>query len=154
MKKFAKLLVAVAIALAASVSAHAQFSNLSYYSVKVTSISLAGFTSVNGSVKADINNEGDKLVITGIKGTLYRNGAEFFRGTGKDVVIPKGRKEITFSGVAQLSSFTLLFSVFSMKSGFDFSGFTADVEMVVTDSSGNSQLVSKKGIDVSAYLNR
>lgn len=152
MKKFAIFLTALAVALTVSLPARAQFGNLSYHSAKVTSISLAGFTSVNGSVKVDISNDGGKLTISGISGTLYRNGSEFFRGKANDIVIPQGRKEIVISGTATLCSFTSLFSVFSMRSGFNFSGYTADVVMTVTDADGNVLKIEKKGIDVSAYL--
>lgn len=126
--------------------------NLSTFTI--TSINRAGTRSLKGSVVIGVDNKSSDVVISDIKGTVYRGGTALVNGKAEDVTLPAGSNKVSVSGVATVcpgsSVWIAMFAALS-----DINSLTADISCTVTDAaSGKTTIVEKKGVSLNHYLNR
>ena len=126
--------------------------NLSTFNI--TSINRAGARSLKGSVVIGVDNKSSDVIISDIKGTVYRGETALVNGKAEDVTIPAGSNKVSVSGIATVcpgsSVWLAMFAALS-----DIDSLTADISCTLTDkASGKSTLVEKKGVSLKNYLNR
>ena len=152
MRKFLLVLVAVAFACVASAQEHKEvFSKLSIGKYGIDSIWPASFSSITGGVWVEIDNAGEGFTVSQIKGTVYREGSPFIKGTAENVYIAKGAGKYVVNGQASLCSGVSLFSILRVLS-FDPNVYSVDMSVVVTFDSGRQETLSVEKLPVSALL--
>ena len=89
------LLIAALMFLASSFIADAQFSRLSIGKYGIESISPDGFTAANGAVWLEVANPGETFTVSEIKGTVYKDGSPFVKGTAPGFTVLNGSSKVT-----------------------------------------------------------
>ena len=149
-----RLFCAFAVALVTMIGASdisAQFSRLSFGKYGISSISPESFRAVSGSAWLDVTNPDVGFMISEIKGTVYKNGTAFVKGTAADVYIAQGTGRKTFSGRAELCDGISLWNVLACIA-FDPDDYSVDISMRITLDTGESRVVSKSRMPLRVLL--
>ena len=91
------------------------------------------------------------FTVSEIQGTVYKNGVAFVSGSASDVYIASGTARATISGRAALSSNASLWDVLALIA-FDPEDYSVDLSVRITLDTGETRVVSKKKMPVSALL--
>lgn len=126
--------------------------NLNSFNIK--SLSRSGARSLKGAVVVNVGNSASEVIVSDIKGTVWRGGMQLVTGKADDVVIPAGANDVEIAGVATVSQGSSIWiAMFAALS--DIHSLTADITCKVTDvATGKSQIVEKKGVTLSHYLSK
>lgn len=156
MKKLFCLFAAAVVFLIAASDACAQsnaqvFSKLKIRNFQIESIWPTSFSSVSGSVSAEVDNAGSGFSVSDIKGTIYKDGAPFVYGNINDVYIVKGHGKYKLSGNATLCSGVSLFSLLKLLS-FDPKSYSVDASVKVKFENGKTETLSVTRLPVSEFL--
>ncbi len=151
MKRLFAVLVVAFVAVLAAGECHAQFSKLSFGKYGVSSIRPESFRAVRGTVWLDVTNPMVGFTVSEIKGLVYKNGVPFVSGTANDVRIPLGTVRATISGRAALCDGASLWDVLALIA-FDPKEYSVDLSVRITLDTGETRVVSKKGMSVEALL--
>lgn len=145
------LLISILLTLVSIFSASAQFSRLSIGKYGIQSVSPEGFSAVNGAVWLEVANPGETFTVSDIKGTVYKDGSPFVKGTAPGFTVLNGSSKVTVSGHAGLCEGVSLWSLFSLVV-FEPEDYTVDILMKITTSSGKTRVAQKKGMPLKALL--
>ena len=151
MKRILLVIVAAAVAVAASAQGKEVFGKLSIGKYGIDSIWPASFSSVTGTVWVEVDNAGEGFTVSAIKGTVYHAGAPFVTGSAGNIYISKGKGRYTITGQASLCPGVSLLSLLKLFS-FDPNAYSVDMSVVVTFDSGKSETLSVEKLPVSALL--
>ena len=102
MKKTIAIIVAVLVALVASVEGWAQFSKLRFGDYGVESISPESFSAVKGAVWLEVTNPMEGFTVSEIRGMVYKDGVPFITGSAADFRVSSGTGKVVISGRAAL----------------------------------------------------
>lgn len=145
------LIIAAILFLTSAFVANAQFSRLSIGKYGIQSVSPDGFSAVNGAVWLEVANPGETFTVSDIKGTVYKDGSPFVKGTAPGFTVLNGSSKVTVSGHAGLCEGVSLWSLFSLVV-FEPEDYTVDISMKITTSSGKTRVAQKKGMPLKALL--
>ena len=151
MTSYRSFIVTLLLTLMSAVNANAQFSRLSIGKYGIQSVSPEGFSAVNGAVWLEVANPGETFTVSDIKGTVYKDGSPFVKGTAPGFTVLNGRSKVTVSGHAGLCEGVSLWSLFSLVV-FEPEDYTVDISMKITTSSGKTRVAQKKGMPLKAPL--
>lgn len=151
MTSYRYFIVTLLLTLLSAVNANAQFSRLSIGKYGIQSVSPEGFSAVNGAVWLEVANPGETFTVSDIKGTVYKDGSPFVKGTAPGFTVLNGSSKVTVSGHAGLCEGVSLWSLFSLVV-FEPEDYTVDISMKITTSSGKTRVAQKKGMPLKALL--
>lgn len=152
MKKIFSLIAIAIVAMACALNACAQASNLSISNYKVRSVKLKGITSVDGTVLLNISNKGAAIVISEVRGAVYKGESLFMTGTADDIVIPSGGSALEVVGHCHLSSFTGVWALLSDPT-IDPAAYNVDIYCKV-GYKGSIRVIDVKNIPLSTFLSK
>lgn len=151
MKRLFAVLLIGFLAFLAAEECHAQFSKMSFGKYGISSIRPESFRAVNGAVWLEVNNSMEGFTVSEIQGMVYKNGVQFVSGKANDFYVPAGFSKVTVSGRAALCSGASLWDVLALIA-FDPKEYSVDLSVRITLDSGESRVVSKKNLPVTALL--
>lgn len=151
MKRLICVFAVALVAMMCSLDMSAQFSRLSFGKYGISSISPESFRAVSGSAWLDVTNPDVGFKMSEIRGTVYKNGTPFVKGTVADVYIAQGTGRKTFSGRAELCSGISLWNVLACIA-FDPDDYSVDISMRITLDTGETRVVSKNRVPLSVLL--
>ena len=130
----------------------ASFGGITINSWTIQSISPTSFSSVDGSVRLNVNNTRGRIMISDISGIIYNKAGEMFIiGRADDLTIPRGVSDISVVGHCSLPSFTVLLTLLNNFS-VNPADYTADIRANVKVGWGHTHLVEMKGVPLSTFL--
>jgi len=145
------LLVAAFMALLAADDCAAQFSKMTISDYGVKSIVPESFTSVRGAVWLDVVNPMESFTVSGVQGKVYKNGVAFIQGSTEPFTVVNGASRVEISGRASLCPGASLWTVLGLLF-FDPEDYSVDLSVTITMASGESRVVEKKDMPVTALL--
>lgn len=145
------LLVAAFMALLAADDCAAQFSKMTISDYGVKSIVPESFTSVRGAVWLDVVNPMESFTVSGVQGKVYKNGVAFIQGSTEPFTVVNGASRVEISGRASLCPGASLWTVLGLLF-FDPEDYSVDLSVTITLASGESRVVEKKDMPVTALL--
>ena len=145
------LLVAAFMALLAADDCAAQFSKMTISDYGVKSIVPESFTSVRGAVWLDVVNPMESFTVSGVQGKVYKNGVAFIQGSTEPFTVVNGSSRVEISGRASLCPGASLWTVLGLLF-FDPEDYSVDLSVTITMASGESRVVEKKDMPVTALL--
>lgn len=151
MKRLFVLILLAAVSLAASVTCKAQFDNISIGKYAVESISPESFSAVKGSVSLEVTNSGEGFTVSDIKGVVYKEGDPFVTGKADLFHVDRGTRKTVISGRAALCDGVSLWAVLGVLF-FDPDDYSVDISVKITMDSGETRVLSKKGMTVKELL--
>ena len=151
MKRIFALFLISVVTFAFAEVCHAQFSKLSFGKYGVSSIRPESLRAVRGAVWIDVTNPMGGFTISEIKGTVYKRGVPFVYGSASDVHIPSGSARANISGRASLSETASLWDILALIV-FDPADYSVDLSVRITMDSGETRVVSKSKMSVTALL--
>lgn len=147
------LIIAAILFLTSAFIANAQFSRLSIGKYGIESISPDGFTAANGAVWLEVANPGETFTVSEIKGTVYKDGSPFVKGTAPGFTVLNGSSKVTISGHAKLCEGVSLWSLLGVVV-FDPEDYSVDISMKITTASGKTRVAEKKAVPLKTLLKR
>lgn len=151
MKKLMALCAVMVLALGLSFESAAQFSQMAIEDYGIQSIAPVSFSSVRGSVWAEVDNAKEGFRVTDVKATVYKEGSPYVTGEAADVYVSPGRQKVVVSGEASLCPGVSLWSVLQVLF-FDPEDYSVDLSLTVTYDSGATRTVVKNRLPVKALL--
>ena len=145
------LLVAAFMALLAADDCAAQFSKMTISDYGVKSIVPESFTSVRGAVWLDVVNPMESFTVSGVQGKVYKNGVAVIQGSTEPFTVVNGASRVEISGRASLCPGASLWTVLGLLF-FDPEDYSVDLSVTITMASGESRVVEKKDMPVTALL--
>lgn len=145
------LLVAAFMALLAADDCAAQFSKMTISDYGVKSIVPESFTSVRGAVWLDVVNPMESFTVSGVQGKVYKNGVAFIQGSTEPFTVVNGASRVEISGRASLCPGASIWTVLGLLF-FDPEDYSVDLSVTITMASGESRVVEKKDMPVTALL--
>ena len=147
------LLIAAILLLVSAFSASAQFSRLSIGKYGIESISPDGFTAANGAVWLEVANPGETFTVSDIKGTVYKDGSPFVKGTAPGFTVLNGSSKVNVSGHAMLCEGVSLWTLLGLVV-FEPEDYSVDISMKITTASGKTRVAEKKAVPLKTLLKR
>ena len=151
MKKTIAIIVAVVVALVASVEGWAEFSKLRFGDYGVESISPESFSAVKGAVWLEVTNPMEGFTVSEIRGMVYKDGVPFITGSAADFRVSSGTGMVVISGRAALCPGVSLWTVLALIF-FDPDDYSVDLYARITLDSGASRVVEKRAMPVRELL--
>lgn len=128
------------------------FSGLSVNSWKITTVKPTSFSSLDGAVRMNITNKGQRMIVTEISGVIYNKAGEMYViGTAENLNIHRGTNDIDVIGHCSLSSYSILLSIMKNPS-IKPADYTADINATIKVGAGKPKQISKTGIPLSYFL--
>ena len=147
------LIIAAILFLTSAFVANAQFSRLSIGKYGIESISPDGFTAANGAVWLEVANPGEAFTVSDIKGTVYKDGSPFVKGTAPGFTVLNGSSKVTVSGHAMLCEGVSLWTLLGLVV-FEPEDYSVDISMKITTASGKTRVAEKKAVPLKTLLKR
>lgn len=149
--RFFVLLVTAFVSLFAADDCAAQFSKMSIGDYGIKSIMPESFSAVRGAVWLDVENPMDTFTVSEISGKVYKNGTPLVEGAASDFTVVNGKSRVNISGRAGLCPGTSLWAILGLVF-FEPEEYKVDMSMRITMASGETRVVEKKGMPVTALL--
>ena len=132
MKRISRIFALVAVALLCSCCG--KIGDISVFQYKIKNIGMDSFRSAHGVVSLEVRNNGPKITITSVSGTVFQNGMPLGTFSTDSFTLPSQITQwVDISGNVAIESNVSILSLISMVSSFDvkqFSiSFVADVKM-------------------------